>query len=238
MNENKQIFEDLSTSNYNKIKDHLIINTVNVENNLDELKNIPYKVVGDIAITYEILLQSDENRCLAAKVTNEMLMEYGVDLDTLHNDALKSSQRLFPPLVKTIEEMLGLEPDSCEVKVYVITNEYRTNGAGSIFYPELLSKLSAKAGQDLYIIPSSIDECLAVYDMKEKTPEEVEQMIRNTNLTDLVGDRKLSDSLYHYDAKENILERNDDYEKRTNKEEVISEKYDEYEITDGFEYLS
>lgn len=238
MNENKQIFEDLSTSNYNKIKDHLIINTVNVENNLDELKNIPYKVVGDIAITYEILLQSNENRCLAAKVTNEMLLEYGVDLDTLHNDALKSSQRLFPPLVKTIEEMLGLEPDLCEVKVYVITNEYRTNGAGSIFYPELLSKLSAKVGNDLYIVPSSIDECLAVYDMKEKTPEDLEQMIRNINLTDLVGNRKLSDSLYHYDAKEHILERNNEYEKRINKEDAFSEKYDEYDITDDLEYLS
>lgn len=234
MNENKQIFED----NYNKIKDHLIINTVNVENNLDELKNIPYKVVGNIAITYEILLQSNENRCLAAKVTNEMLLEYGVDLDTLHNDALKSSQRLFPPLVKTIEEVLGLEPDSCEVKVYVITNEYRTNGAGSIFYPELLSKLSAKVGHDLYIIPSSVDECLAFYDMKEKTPEDVEKMIRDINLTDLVGNRKLSDSLYHYDAKEHILERNFEYEKRINKEDVLSEKYDEYDITDDFGYLS
>lgn len=238
MNENKQVFEDLSISNYIKIKDRLIIKAVNVENNFDKLKNIPYKVVGDIAITYEIVLQSNENRCLTAKVTNEMLIEYEIDLDTLHNDALKSSQRLFPPLIKTIEEMLGLEPDSCEVKVYVITNEYRTNGAGSIFYPELLSKLSEKVGHDLYIIPSSIDECIAVYNLKEQTPEDVEEMLRYTNITDLVGNKKLSDSLYHYDAKEHILERNSDYEKRINKEESISEKYDVYDIADNFGYLS
>ena len=229
MNENKQVFEDLSISNYDKIKDRLIIKAVNVENNLDELKNIPYKVVGDIAITYEIVLQLNENRCLAEKVTNEMLIEYGIDVDTLHNDALKSSQRLFPPLIKTIEEMLGLEPDSCEVKVYVITNEYCINGAGSIFYPELLSKLSEKVGHDLYIIPSSIDECIAVYDMKEQTPEDVEEMLRYTNITDLVGNKKLSDSLYHYDAKEHILERNSDYENRLRSEKTTSQNVGNYE---------
>ena len=221
--------------NYDEIKDSLVIKAINVEENQTLLEEIPHKIVGDIAIIYQIIGFDEHGEIDFVEINNEFMIENGIDIDTLHNDAIKSSENIFPPLIKPIEEMLGLEPDSCEVKVYVITNEYCTNGACSIFYPELLSKLSEKVGHDLYIIPSSIDECIAVYDMKKQTPEDVEEMLRYTNITDLVGNKKLSDSLYHYDAKEHILERNSDYEKRINKEESNEQNMDDYDITDEFE---
>ena len=45
-----------------------------------------------------------------------------------------------------------------EMKMYVMTNSEKINGASEIMFPENLEKLSSKFDSDIYIIPSSIHE--------------------------------------------------------------------------------
>ena len=87
-----------------------------------------------------------------------------------------------------------------------------------MFYAGILNDLAEKLEHDLYIIPSSTDECIALCDSPSLNIEHVKEMLISVNKSTLVDpDKKLSDHLYHYDKDEHILEKADDYEKRINK---------------------
>ena len=81
---------------------------------------------------------------------------------------------------------------------WVISNEMGVNGAVSMLYDETLHKLSEKLGTDLYILPSSIHETIAI-SVEMGDPESLAEMVHQAN-TDVValGDR-LSNNVYHYD---------------------------------------
>ena len=221
--------------NYDEIKDSLVIKAINAEENQTLLEEIPHKIVGDIAIIYQIIGFDEHGEIDFIEIDNEFMIENGIDIDTLHNDAIRSSEKIFPPYVQSMEEYLGLPFDLVNETRFIITNEQNINGASSIFYPDVLKKLSLKAGCDLYIIPSSIDDCIAFSDTKDVDTENLENSIKIGNQELLEEGKKLSDSLYHYDAKENILETNEDYEKRIYLRENNEQNMDDYDITDEFE---
>lgn len=221
--------------NYDEIKDSLVIKAINVEENQTLLEEIPHKIVGDIAIIYQIIGFDEHGENDFIEIDNEFMIENGIDIDTLHNDATKSSENIFPPYVQSMEAYLGLPFDLVNETRFIITNEYNMNGASSIFYPDVLKKLSLKAGCDLYIIPSSIDDCIAFSGTKDVDTENLENSIKIGNQELLEEGKKLSDSLYHYDAKENLLETNEDYEKRIHLRENNEQNMDDYDITDEFE---
>lgn len=225
--------------NYDEIKDSLVIKAINAEENQTLLEEIPHKIVGDMAIIYQIICfgvnEDKESNYEFIEIDNEFMVESGINIETLHNDAVKSSQKILPPYVQTMEEHLGLPFDSVNEKNFIITTEYNINGASSIFYPDVLKKLSLKAGCGLYIIPSSIDECIAFSDTKDVDIENLENVIKIGNQEVVEEGKKLSDFLYHYDEKENLLEKNEDYENRIHLRENNERNMDDYDITDEFE---
>lgn len=65
---------------------------------------------------------------------------------------------LMPPEIADM--MLGEMPP--EQQMYVISNNKGINGAVSMLYEDGLHELAEKLGSDLYIMPSSIHEVIAV----------------------------------------------------------------------------
>ena len=47
-------------------------------------------------------------------------------------------------------------------KMYVISNKNGLNGAASIVYSDALKQLADKLGTDLFVIPASVHECIAI----------------------------------------------------------------------------
>ena len=86
----------------------------------------------------------------------------------------------------------------------VISNKQRINGASAIFYEDVLSTVAEKFGTDLYILPSSVHECIAVpYD--EERLEDFLQMVTEINATQLKIDEVLSDNVYYFNAETKTL---------------------------------
>ena len=82
--------------------------------------------------------------------------------------------------------------------MYVISNSAKMNGAASMFYEDALSSLSEKLGTDLYILPSSVHEVIAVStDMGN--PNELAAMVAEINMDQVALDERLSNQVYHYD---------------------------------------
>ena len=59
-------------------------------------------------------------------------------------------------------------------------------------------------GSDLYILPSSIHEVLAV-SAEDRDLEDLEEMVRSVNQTDVSPEEVLSDNVYKYDAESRTL---------------------------------
>ena len=73
-----------------------------------------------------------------------------------------------------------------------------------MFYEDALSELSKKVGTDLYILPSSVHEVIAVStDMG--TPETLSEMVREVNGTQVSEEEQLSDHVYRFDAAKKTL---------------------------------
>lgn len=222
---NDKVLEDVNALlDYDAIKDFLFMNVINAQTYQQELQTMPHTIVGDLAIVYRVMIKTtDENFC-SAKITNQMMDVYGIDVNKLHNDALISSPRIMKPEVLPLETLAIGTPKEIalletERQMVVITNEHRTDGASTMFYAGVLNDLATKLNHSLYIIPSSTDECIAVCDSLNLNHEHLENMLHEVNNSSLVDpDKKLSDHLYHYDKDARILEKADDYEKRISKQ--------------------
>lgn len=81
--------------------------------------------------------------------------------------------------------------------LFVFTNELGINGAACILYPDILAKLTAYFGSDFYILPSSIHELLLLPGADAFCREELNDIIREINLSQVPGEEMLSDHAYH-----------------------------------------
>ena len=222
---NDKVLEDVNALlDYNAVKDYLFMTVINAEEHKNDLATMPHTIIGDLAIVYKVMIKTTDERFCAAKVTNQLMDQYGIDVNKLHNDALISSPNMMKPEILPLETMLmGIPKDIAleekEQQLVVLTNENHTEGAATMFYAGVLNDLATKLNHSLYIIPSSTDECIAVCDSLNLNHEHLENMLHEVNNSSLVDpDKKLSDHLYHYDKDARILEKADDYEKRMYKE--------------------
>lgn len=87
---------------------------------------------------------------------------------------------------------------SVDMPMFVLTNEYWTNGAACMFYTGLLEQVSQILDTDLYIIPSSIHEVILLPINEKINIEDMDGMIRQVNREDLKPGEILSQHVYIY----------------------------------------
>ena len=128
--------------------------------------------------------------------------------------AKENTQRIFPteikPMSVVIAELMDYDVVPFDLKealeqelgteelMFVITNKARHKGAAALLYEDGLHDLAELYKDDLYILPSSIHETIAVA-CSTMGPEQLAEMVEEVNATQVdVGDR-LSNQVYHYD---------------------------------------
>lgn len=65
--------------------------------------------------------------------------------------------------------------------MYVMTNRRKINGAAEILFPENLDKLASVLHSDIYIIPSSIHEVIAI-SSNGHSADELQEMVNDINM--------------------------------------------------------
>ena len=95
------------------------------------------------------------------------------------------------------EEIEKMKYDD-KIDMYVLTNEKRINGAGTMFYDGLLKKFADKIEKDLIIIPSSVHEVILIPKDNEISDEEIYEMIGEVNENELETVEILSNHMYLY----------------------------------------
>ena len=213
---NSQIKEEcLDTS---KLKDKVFFSLINAEQNRELLNTVPHREFEDLAIVYRWNIGAASDGVYTNLVNNDLAKKEGLTENDLYNAANKNTKELFPVLVKNMNEVISeiifgdselsgeMEEEFKEVmmetqderSMYVITNESKLFGAASMLYEEPLHELAEKIGSDLYILPSSIHEVIAV-SADFGSPDELAEMVYEINMDQVDINDRLSNQVYCYD---------------------------------------
>lgn len=201
-----------------RLKDNVFFTLINAEQNREILKTVPHREFEDLAIVYRWNLGNDSLGTYTNLVDNDLAKKEGLTENDLYNAANKNTKELFPILVKNMNEVISeiifgesgideeMQKEFSEVMqetpdencMYVITNESKLFGAASMLYEEPIHELAEQVGGDLYILPSSVHEVIAV-PADFGSPEELAEMVYEINMEQVDINDRLSNQVYHYD---------------------------------------
>lgn len=232
--------------NFDFVKDKIIMVAVNAEKNKVFLDSAPHQTREDLALIYKVMLSKDYEGMATITIKNEHMDFWGVTEDEIHELAMKNTREILPVTIQSMNEVMremfaqdGMPDEIAEAmfgempldqKMYVISNSSKVNGAASIFYEDALSGLAEKIGTDLFILPSSIHECIAV-STGMGTPETLAEMVQEVNASQVSEEERLSDHVYRFDAKSRVLSLAD-----TTMDQIlekVSENTANYEVKQG-----
>lgn len=182
-----------------------------------DMWNVSKREIEDVALSNTpklmppVIIKMED--MLAEMIINDISMHWENEeyesSDTEHENYIKedcvyggnSKEKMSEYVREEIEKM------KCDDKIdmYVLTNEKRINGAGTIFYDGLLKKFADKIEKDLIIIPSSIHEVILIPSDNGITDEEVNEMIDEVNENELETVEILSNHMYLYRRKEDRI---------------------------------
>lgn len=240
--------ENLVTD-FDKIKDQIVLRVVGKENNHKLMDMAPYREENDLLVTFRWIIKSDEKGLGTVLITNELMEGWSrkqeIDMDELYKLASENTQRMFPVYVTTMEDMLfGLMDGMTELEeflpvldqnslpMYIITNQAKINGATAVLYPGVLDTMAEKLNGNFFILPSSIHEVIVVPDNEMVNIKDLQAMVKEVNAEQVAPDEVLSNSVYWFDSKEHRMTMVNDIEAVNTQDahyEVAKEKVESYE---------
>ncbi|CBK74425.1 hypothetical protein CIY_16630 [Butyrivibrio fibrisolvens 16/4] len=196
---------------YENLRDDIVFKLINKEKNADFIKSVPYVDYLDLAVIFYYVVKDNDEGHLMRLITNEMCESWGVDANTLMENALNNSPRILGlkirGILSTISSMLiegelfSLhEDEERDLPLYVATNDNAFLGASVILYRDMLKAFAARKKSDVYIIPCSLHEVLFIPTAECPVVEvsELKNLIFYVNRNELQEEDFLSDNLYYY----------------------------------------
>lgn len=201
---------------FTQINENVIMTLVNKEQNKEMLENVPHRDFQDLAVIYRWVMEVNQRGIASSIVTNKNMETVGMTEQDLFQYAVENTMRLLPakitPMTEVIKGMFSSEWTEMGItnrllgeieseprqSMYVLTNEVETNGATCMLYENNLHEIAEKIGSDLYILPSSIHECILV-SVEMGEPDDLAQMVSDINMDYVDIADRLSNNVYHYD---------------------------------------
>ena len=197
---------------------------VGKDQNAEMLQSVPHQEMEDLATVYRIDLGDTENGNATVLITNEMLRNYGITPDQLHQDAIDAAHQTMKYSIRSMDEVLmgmaqsmGIDqeqPVMFSSPLYVATTERDMYGAGVLAVPSFFEEAAEKLDGNFYVLPSSVHEILLLPDRFAPEPQLLKEMVQDVNANEVDPKDRLSNNVYHYDAKERIFELAEKYERR------------------------
>ena len=144
-----------------KILETVVYCMVNREANTEVLEEVPHIRLLDVA-GVSLSLAGLENGCtMGLLVGRETCRHYGIQDGELEEAARRNTEAM-GFTVQDAGEALGIQGDRFPESMYVLTNRESLYGASIMLYEDYFLRLAERAGTDLYILPASIHELIAV----------------------------------------------------------------------------
>lgn len=192
-------------TDYSRSRDRIVCRLVHCQKNKDLLARIPHMRFLDLAVVYYYLLEGTEFEGGTILIENSHLNMWGVSPGEFHDRALKNTSRLLPHEFITMSEMIGQltgiqmsEEEPERYPMYVLTNTRKSFGAVYMLFGNILEEIAEKIGEDYYLLPGSVHECILVPVSVDMDEEELQCMVQEINKTQVEPEELLSNSVYRY----------------------------------------
>lgn len=227
--------------NYENAKEKLQVRICDAEVNKEWLEGIAYTLHGDFAAYYTINLQESADGIASSTVTKQLLDNWKIDLNQLHQDAMEADLKRIPVL-SSMDDMLASmiygnsEPENLlgqpvdasafEQPMFCLTNAGKINGAGLLINEDIRRQLADFMKCDFYILPSSVHEVLIVPADGSLNLQELNSMVKEINETQVALEDRLSDKVQFCDEKTAVMENAQMHEEKLRRKnlETKSEK--------------
>ena len=196
--------------NYETVRSRIIFKLINTEKNRELLRDVPYIPFHDLSIVFQCLVSEERFGNASILIHNVHLQLWKVNARELYECALENSPLLqgyeLAEMNTVREEMKALggiddeeiEDMQQEVPMYVLSNKSRINGASCILYKDILKDFAMVVDKDLYVLPSSIHEVILLPSDGTQESEQLKEMVREINQSQVEKEEVLSDSVYYY----------------------------------------
>ena len=196
--------------NYETVRSRIIFKLINTEKNRELLRDVPYIPFHDLSIVFQCLVSEERFGNASILIHNVHLQLWKVNARELYECALENTPLLqgyeLADMDTVLEEMKALggiddeeiEDMQQEVPMYVLSNKSRINGASCILYKDILKDFAMVVDKDLYVLPSSIHEVILLPSDGTQESEQLKEMVREINQSQVEKEAVLSDSVYYY----------------------------------------
>ena len=222
---------------YDRVKKNLFMRLSAAEKNKDLLEHAPHIRKEDLAITFHIMLDQSDKGTATTMINDNMMEAYGIDLNQLYQDALLNSPVICPAQIENMGEALSrmmiedmksagappeviqemekdLKESNKDNPMTIITNDRLVDGASAIFYPGVMDLVGERMQGDYFILPSSVHETLVVPDDGRVSLQELTDMVKEVNMTQVNPEDQLTDQVYHYDIADHVFEKAETFAER------------------------
>lgn len=192
-------------------KKSLFVKLVNTERNESLVEQSISKEFLDLSAVVRVVLKMDKEGMVSMALSKGDAEILGMTEEEIYAAALANTLRLFPPklmnLGRYVEMSIGAELPlgEDEVTTYILTNQKEVDGAIYFMSPEVVGAIAEALEDDLYILPSSVNEVLLVRASElEDGVDKLKEMVRDANETVVAEKDILSYNVYHYDKEHGI----------------------------------
>lgn len=210
----KQIPKINTDMDFENAGNNIVMVLVNTEQNKELLANVPNRPFQDLSIIYRWMVDNTSDGIASVIITDNLVEQMDMTEENLYQLAVENTKRIFPPTLKSMNEIIknmfiedGMPEEVANLMIselpsnremFVMSNNKGINGATAVLYENLLHQLAEDLGTDLYILPSSIHECIAV-STNMGDPNSLAQMVNEVNMGQVLLSERLSNQVYYYD---------------------------------------
>ena len=205
----KQPFDSSQLTDFDVCKDKIIFKLINADKNKEYLEDTPHKIVcGDLALIFCMSVYIDCSSGGTVVIHNKLAKYWGVSADELYDLAIVNTPVIEKGRLISFTdfayEITGIEcPTS--LPMWICSNIHSHNGAGAILYKDILEKAIDTIGDDFYIIPCTIHECLLIPLDMDVDIKAMRTLIRSVNGSEISEADFLSNNLYVYRRSEDQI---------------------------------
>ncbi|EET62324.1 hypothetical protein BRYFOR_05357 [Marvinbryantia formatexigens DSM 14469] len=201
-------FDTTFYADFAKVKPRLACRLINREKNRELLKLVPYRVFLDLAVVVYYYFEDDRLGTGTILVHGSHCRNWGITEEELFACARENTLHIQPEeflsMRSVLEKFQGIREVKTEdgaetsLPMYVLTNKSNYFGAASLLFDSVLQDIAAKLEGDFWVLPSSIHECIIVPSEFTMSKEELQEMVREINRSEVAQEDFLSDEIYLY----------------------------------------
>ncbi len=171
--------------------------SANNKSSLDD-RRVVYKEFLDMLISFYIPVEEMTDCSFASiQLTYPLIQSAGIDLDELFEAAMKNNDKDVEicGMAELLSKMMGIPMDDMDMPMTVVSSGSRINGAAKMLSSIVLETLTEKLGDGFRIIPSSINEFIAV-PAWAVTDMALVEMVKQVNETQVSEEERLTNNAY------------------------------------------